>query len=606
MLRIRIDGGQLSLAQLRAIADDLHRFGRDTADITDRQNVQLHWVRIEDVPAIWQELEAVGLSTAEACGDTPRVVLGSPVAGVAETRCSTRPPAINEIVERYVGDKALLQPAAQVQVRRSPGCPTCPYQANDISFLGVVHPEHGPGFDLWVGGGLSTNPMLAQRLGVWVPLDEVAEVWAGVVGIFRDYGYRRLRSRARLKFLVADWGVERFREVLEERVPGPRADRRPGAGAAGEADRPHRRAPAVRRPVLRRRAPRWPAELRHPAGRGGRPRRGARQRPGAAHAVPEAARPRHRRRPTSSRWCRAAARSGWRPGPSTWRRSTMACTGIEFCKLAIVETKARAAELVAHLEAQARATSTPTSPSTSTAARTPAPAPRSPTSASRASWCAAPDGEMVEGFQIHLGGGLGMAAGQTAGFGRKLRGLKTTAEELPAYVERVTRHYLAGRAAGESFAQLGDAGAGGGAAMSDERSDGRSPLLLPVLRRGGPAAHTRTRTAPGSAAVRPGLLGEVPGTGGDQNVGGEAMTAAARLPIEARSPSRWPTAAPRASRASPPRSRRVGRRAVRRPVLRDQLVGRRRARPRRVAGRARRDGHLPRHRPALRRDAAGP
>ena len=64
-----------------------------------------------------------------------------------------------------------------------------------------MHPEHGPGFDLWVGGGLSTNPMLAQRLGVWVPLDEMPEVWAGVVGIFRDYGYRRLRHRARLKFL---------------------------------------------------------------------------------------------------------------------------------------------------------------------------------------------------------------------------------------------------------------------------------------------------------------------------------------------------------------------------------------------------------------------
>ena len=79
----------------------------------------------------------------------------------------------------------------------------------------MVHPEHGPGFDLWVGGGLSTNPMLGQRLGAWVPLDEVADVWAGVISIFRDYGYRRLRNRARLKFLVADWGVEKFREVLE-------------------------------------------------------------------------------------------------------------------------------------------------------------------------------------------------------------------------------------------------------------------------------------------------------------------------------------------------------------------------------------------------------
>ena len=78
-----------------------------------------------------------------------------------------------------------------------------------------MHPEHGPGFDLWVGGGLSTNPMLAQKLGVWIPLEEVADAWEGVTSIFRDYGYRRLRSRARLKFLVADWGVEKFREILE-------------------------------------------------------------------------------------------------------------------------------------------------------------------------------------------------------------------------------------------------------------------------------------------------------------------------------------------------------------------------------------------------------
>src|SRR3712207_6840810 len=88
-------------------------------------------------------------------------------------------------------------------------------EINDVAFVGTVHPEHGPGFDLWVGGGLSTNPMLAQKLGVWIPLDEVPDAWEGVTSIFRDYGYRRLRSRARLKFLVADWGAEKFREVLE-------------------------------------------------------------------------------------------------------------------------------------------------------------------------------------------------------------------------------------------------------------------------------------------------------------------------------------------------------------------------------------------------------
>ena len=81
------------------------------------------------------------------------------------------------------------------------------HEIHDIAFVGVNHPEHGPGFDLWVGGGLSTNPMLGKRLGAWVPLDEVPDVWAGVISVFRDYGYRRLRHRARIKFLVADWGA---------------------------------------------------------------------------------------------------------------------------------------------------------------------------------------------------------------------------------------------------------------------------------------------------------------------------------------------------------------------------------------------------------------
>ena len=116
------------------------------------------------------------------------------------------------------------------------------HEANDVSFVGVVHPQHGPGFDLWVGGGLSTNPMFAQRLGAWVPLEDVPEVWAGVVSVFRDYGYRRLRNRARLKFLVADWGPERFREVLETEYLGRALRRRAGTGRATRAPARPRRA----------------------------------------------------------------------------------------------------------------------------------------------------------------------------------------------------------------------------------------------------------------------------------------------------------------------------------------------------------------------------
>src|SRR6516162_10448803 len=106
MLRIRIDGGQLDHAQLRTVADVSRRFARGTADVTDRQNIQLHWVRIEDVPAIWEALESVGLSTTEACGDTPRVILGCPLAGIDAAEIIDATPEIAAIAERYIGDSA--------------------------------------------------------------------------------------------------------------------------------------------------------------------------------------------------------------------------------------------------------------------------------------------------------------------------------------------------------------------------------------------------------------------------------------------------------------------------------------------------------------------
>src|SRR6476620_3891984 len=236
MLRVRIDGGALSTEQLRVIGEVSRDFARDTADLTDRQNIQLHWVRVEDVPEIWRRLESVDLSTTEACGDVPRVILGSPLAGVAADELIDGTPAVHEILRRYIGSEEFsnLPRKFKTAISGSPRQDVA-HEIHDIAFVGVVHPEHGPGFDLWVGGGLSTNPMIGQRLGAWVPLDEVPDVWAGIISIFRDYGYRRLRNRARLKFLVADWGVAKFREVLETEylhrtlIDGP-APEQPAAG----------------------------------------------------------------------------------------------------------------------------------------------------------------------------------------------------------------------------------------------------------------------------------------------------------------------------------------------------------------------------------------
>ncbi|MEU7820085.1 nitrite/sulfite reductase [Catellatospora sp. NPDC049133] len=451
MLRIRIDGGQLDLAQLRAIANVSSKYGRDTADITDRQNIQLHWVRVEDVPAIWREIEAVGLSTTEACGDTPRVVLGSPVAGISEHEVLDATPAIDEIVEKYIGDPALSNLPRKFKSVVS-WLADVPYEANDIAFLGVEHPEHGPGFDLWVGGGLSTNPMLAQRLGTWVPLGEVAEVYAAVARLFRDYGYRRLRARARIKFLVADWGVAKFRQILEDEFLGRKLIDGPApvlpehpidhigvhrqrdgnfyVGAAAVAGR-------VSGTVLAQVADIAQA---HGSGR-------VRLTPYQKLLVLDVAEDK------VESLIAALDAVGLQARPSSWRRDTMACTGIEYCKLAIVETKATAARTIEHLERTIGridgSISINVNGCPNACART-----QVADIGLKGQLVPGPDGEMVEGFQVHLGGGLSMAQGQNPNFGRKLRGLKTTAAELPEYAERLARRYLDGRKdAAEPFAE---------------------------------------------------------------------------------------------------------------------------------------------------------
>ena len=457
MLRVRIDGGQVSLAQLRVLADISKTYARGTADVTDRQNIQYHWIRVEDMPAIWQLLEDSGLSTVEACGDTPRVVLGSPVAGAAADEIVDGTPAIQEIVRRWVGDPELsnLPRKFKTAVSGSPHWDVA-HEIQDIAFVGIDHPEYGPGFDLWVGGGLSTNPMLGQRLGAFVPLEDVAEVWYGVVRIFRDYGYRRLRNRARLKFLVADWGAEKFREVLETEYLGRKLQDGPPPPPPPLGRSDHVGVHKAKRgrfyvgvaPVVGRVNGDMLHSLADAAQRAGSDR--IRFTPEQKIVVLDVEAPKVADLVDDLETVGLSARA------STFRRGTMACTGIEFCKLAIVETKAAGANLVAELErrfADIPELFTPDSPALTININ------GCPNSCARAQIADIglkgvqlpnpddPQGPTVEGFQVHLGGGLGT----TAGFGRKLRGLKTTSADLPDYVERVVRRWLEQREGDETF-----------------------------------------------------------------------------------------------------------------------------------------------------------
>jgi sulfite reductase (ferredoxin) len=445
MMRVRIPGGQLDADQLRAVAGVAKEYGRDLADVTDRQNVQFHWIRIEDVPAIWERLEEVGLSSQEACGDVPRNILGCPVAGLDAAEIIDASAVLHATNVAATTNPELTNLPRKFKTAIS-GCATqcTAHEVNDISLVGVIGPGGKPGFDLWVGGGLSTNPMLAQRLGVFVPPEQVPEVWTAVALLFRDYGYRRLRSRARLKFLVADWGTERFREVLEREYLG-------GAGALADGPAPPVPAAGSRDHlgVHRQRDGRYYVGVAPHTGRtsgtqlwqladlaeaygSGRVRATIEQKL-VILDIPERG---------LSELVSQLESIDLQASPDVFRRGTMACTGIEFCKLAIVETKGRARDLYTELRRRLPDFDTPVTINVNGC----------PNSCARFQLAdiglkgSIVDGE--EGFQVHLGGSLGT----DPGFGRKLRGLKVTSAGLTDYVERLLRNYLANREVGEQFA----------------------------------------------------------------------------------------------------------------------------------------------------------
>ncbi|WP_432487141.1 nitrite/sulfite reductase [Kineococcus sp. SYSU DK018] len=453
MLRVRIDGGSLTTEQLRVVGEISTLFARDTADITDRQNVQLHWVRVEDVPEIWRRLEAVGLQTTEACGDTPRVVLGSPVAGIARDEVIDPTPVITEIVDRFIGDPELanLPRKFKTAVTGHPSQDVV-HEINDISLVGVVHPELGAGYDLWVGGGLSTSAHLAQRLGAFVAPDEAAEVWHGVVSIFRDYGYRRLRNKARLKYLVADWGPERFRRVLEEEYlhralpdgPPPPAPAGRGDHVGVHEQKDGRRYVGLS-PTVGRVSGTLLSRLADVAEAAGSRR--VRLTPHQKVVVLDVD-PAH-----VDELVARAGELGLPAAPSPFRRTTIACTGIEFCKLAIVETKDTAARTIEELERRLAGVDVDT-PITLHVNGCPNSCARIQTADIGLKGQLVQDehGEQVAGFQVHLGGGLASADRAEPGLGRTVRGLKVTATGLPDYVERVVRRYLDTREPRETFA----------------------------------------------------------------------------------------------------------------------------------------------------------
>lgn len=445
MMRIRFDGGICSTEQARVVGEISRDYARSTVDLTDRQNIQLHWVRIEDVPTIWEKLEAVGLNTWDACGDVPRVVLGSPVAGIAKDELIDATPAIRKIQEIVTDEEFQNLPRKFKSAISGNARQDVVHEINDLAFIGVEHPELGPGFECYVGGGLSTNPMLAQSLGAFVTLEQVPEVWAAVVRIFRDYGYRRLRNRARLKFLVAKWGAAKFREVLETEYLGYALPDGPKA-PNNLIDRDHIGVHEQKdgnvyigvKPTLGHMSGEQLIEVAEVVERYGST--SLRFTPFKELLVLDIA-------PEHVEALQADLESlGLYAKPSEFRRGLLSCTGLEYCKLAHVTTKSRAIELADELEERFGDLD---SPITISLNGCPNACARHHVSdiGLKGQTVTNAEGERVEGFQVHLGG----TVGEGANFGRKLRGHKVASTELTDYVTRVVQNYVDNRDKGELF-----------------------------------------------------------------------------------------------------------------------------------------------------------
>src|ERR1700723_290744 len=451
MVRIRITNGLLSSEQLRTIAELTRRYAHGIADITVRQNIQLHWVTIEALPDLLEALAKVGLNTTSACGDVTRNVTGCPVAGVdADEICDASPLAI--AASRMLAGNADFYNLPRKFKISITGCRVwCPYpEINDVGLTAMTRVVRGipeVGFSLRVAGGLSTEPYLGTRLNAFVSWHQVLPAVLGIAELFRDSDVlREHRERARLKFLFLrhGWTAESFLEELQRRI-GFQFDPAVEESPPADVYRDHVGIHAQKQPgycyvgaaVLRGRIT---ADQMHAAADladrfGNGELRTTNMQNLLIVNVPQA---------NAETLAKELDAVGLRVGGSSFWRGTVACSGTEFCKLAITETKSFSRWLVEELEERLpgfdqhlklHVTGCPNS--------------------CGQHWIAdigiegkkiKANGHMVDAYYFCLGGALGLHQS----IARPV-GYRCAATEVPEAIERLLRRYLADGTPGENL-----------------------------------------------------------------------------------------------------------------------------------------------------------
>lgn len=444
MLRVKIPGGAYDARTLRVLADISTEFGRGFLDVSDRQAFQFHYLRIQDIPEIFRRLEEVGLHSRGACGDTVRAVIGSPLAGLDAREVLDVGPVAELLHDHFSGNPEFgdLPRKFKVSVTGVPQLEGI-HLVNDIGFL--AHEVNGEiGFDVWVGGGLGAVAHLSERLGVFVREDEVLEVARAITAAYRDHGYRANRKKSRLKYLILDLGVEKFRQIVEDEYLGRRLPDGPAApvpefggnDVLGVQPQKDGRRYVVIATTVGRINPEKARALADLADRYGTGE--LRNTPFQNMLIPHVE--------TSDVEALSAELAALDLAPKVGiRGTTIACTGVQFCRLALTETKVRTADLVDHLEARFSDLDVPFTINLTGCSN----ACTRYQVADLGFMGASHLGEEV--YNVHLAGSLGEAQR----LGKKLKG-RVRATELNTYAERVLADFRASRLPGESFVRFVD------------------------------------------------------------------------------------------------------------------------------------------------------
>ena len=219
MLRIKLPAGRVTPAQLRAIGELSNEHGRGEGELSTRQTIQLHYLDLPSLPHVFDRMAEVGLTSAGACGDAVRNVTGCPVAGLADDELFDVTPVIDEVTSFFYGNPDYSNLPRKHKISISACAHRCNApEINCIALVGAIH-EGEEGFGLLVGGGLSSVPRLARELGVFVRKEEALPVLRALLNAWQeDLRYRISRVKARIKFMVDDYGAEGMRDEVERRL----------------------------------------------------------------------------------------------------------------------------------------------------------------------------------------------------------------------------------------------------------------------------------------------------------------------------------------------------------------------------------------------------